>query len=593
MSAVMPAVAPEASTPQRILIAEDSEVTQELLKLLLTEQGHTVDLASDGVEALEALQRNDYDVVLMDFHLPRLDGLQVASAYRVGGGRAGRPRFVAITADAKGLLAHAADCETFDQILAKPLDISQIGRIVAGRADSRAEPGSPIAPATGRAGGRQHEESGTPPAAEPRPAASPLAAIGHRLLDWPQDRGRLRSLRGDSAPDAVVVRAAASGDELAELWQHGPLHALPIIDLTGSLGVLADLSAAADGGEPQAAEAVIRRFKAGRDRIHPDLLSSEDLGEKLLVRLSVSGKSLTAAYDPGRPGAVRYNVTLDPATVEKEADGLHASGFLARDFFDRLAVCDRCGSSRFNVREECPECGSPHLSEEAYLHHFKCAYQGAESDFRQGDDLVCPKCRKALAHYSIDYDKPGVMVKCQRCRHATSDPTVGFVCLDCSIHSAADAVRTRDVYCYRVAERALAFLESGRALLGHRQRALRFAELPLELIVALNGALKRHETDGRPFALLDISYRNRRAVESEHGARQFDRSRALLVETLRQILRKDDRVVPGREYDFALLEGVAPEEAREAAASLVEEASQPLQLDLGVAIDVFGPEDFA
>ena len=55
---------------RRVLVAEDSPTTHEILKLLLTQRGHHVDIATDGEQALEALRRNHYDVALLDFHLP-------------------------------------------------------------------------------------------------------------------------------------------------------------------------------------------------------------------------------------------------------------------------------------------------------------------------------------------------------------------------------------------------------------------------------------------------------------------------------------------------------------------------------------------
>ncbi|MEE8575844.1 MAG: response regulator, partial [candidate division Zixibacteria bacterium] len=60
---------------QRILVAEDSPVTQDLLKLVLEERGHHVEVVADGEAALAELKVNTYDVVLMDFHLPKMDGL--------------------------------------------------------------------------------------------------------------------------------------------------------------------------------------------------------------------------------------------------------------------------------------------------------------------------------------------------------------------------------------------------------------------------------------------------------------------------------------------------------------------------------------
>ena len=67
---------------RRVLVAEDSPTTHEILKLLLTQRGHHVDIATDGEQALEALRLNRYDVALLDFHLPKMNGLRVASTVR-------------------------------------------------------------------------------------------------------------------------------------------------------------------------------------------------------------------------------------------------------------------------------------------------------------------------------------------------------------------------------------------------------------------------------------------------------------------------------------------------------------------------------
>lgn len=603
---------------RRVLVAEDSGVTQDLLRLLLSERGYAVDTASDGASALDWLRRRAYDIVLMDFHMPKMDGLEVAAAYRAET-EGPQPRFIAITGDTKGMLAHAGNCETFDRIVPKPFDVDDICRIIEtveaqSVVAARAPAGRPVPPepqpkrARTTPAGEGNVKAAAKPAQTARPAATGngqgashgtartsaiFDGLGYKLLRWPQDFvARLSVIDADY--DAIAICERTNPRDLAPLWQRPSLHVLPVIDLAGSLGSRCDLDASKLAyGENDAVHRVIQAFRDRRQRLHRDLLLSEDMGEKLMGRMLVSNQALTATYDPSQPGLVRYNITLEDAAVIREADLLHESGFLRRDFLDRMPVCDRCASSRFNVREECPDCSSSNLTEESYLHHFKCAYQGVESDFRRGDALVCPKCRQELSHFSVDYDKPGIMVKCQACGHAASEPQAGFICLDCGAHFVADAMRSRDVFSYALTERAAAFLETGRSLLGHRQRALRFAELPLELIVALNGALKRHEEQGSVFALLDISYQNARLIEREHGARQFDQARDLFLENLRSMLRKSDRVVKGQLYDFALLHDVAPQEARSGVASLKEEAGATLRLDLGVAIDVFGPEDFA
>ena len=66
----------------RILLVEDVEVNQELAKTVLERAGHFVDVASNGVEAVNAVQLKTYDVVLMDVHMPVMDGIAATQAIR-------------------------------------------------------------------------------------------------------------------------------------------------------------------------------------------------------------------------------------------------------------------------------------------------------------------------------------------------------------------------------------------------------------------------------------------------------------------------------------------------------------------------------
>ena len=127
--------ASHAAPGRRVLVAEDSPTTHEILKLLLTQRGHHVDIATDGEQALEALRHNHYDVALLDFHLPKMDGLRVATTVRSELPAHTRPRLIAITADLPGLLAHTEDCENFDLVMPKPLDIYRIGQLIEEQAE--------------------------------------------------------------------------------------------------------------------------------------------------------------------------------------------------------------------------------------------------------------------------------------------------------------------------------------------------------------------------------------------------------------------------------------------------------------------------
>jgi CheY-like chemotaxis protein len=578
---------------RNVLVAEDSPITHELLKLLLNQRGHHVDIATDGLQALEALRTRDYDVALLDFHLPQMDGLQVAAALKKSANGRKLPRLIAITGDVEGLLAHEEGCEHFDHIIPKPLDIYQVGKLVEEQADIADQQAAEARAST------QAPRSAAAKAQRPPPSF--FAELGFQFLSWPEDldanrlsaRGMQATL-GDPRFDGILIREPVTTDQLVTIWRRKALYALPVIDLTGTLGAKADL----DGSKLSAHNAeqiaqLIRRFQNNRTRLHRDLLFSENLGEELLGRVFVSGRPLMAALDPVSKSFVSYNTTLSGPLVAREAEGLCEQGLFKREFFDRFQVCPRCDSARMHVREECPKCRSAELVEEPYLHHFKCAYQGPESEFRQGDDLVCPKCRRELSHFGFDYDRPGSMLVCRACGHAGSEPAVGFVCLDCGAHSDSEGCRTHDVYSYRLSDQGVGFAEYGRSFLGRARDALRLAELPIELVVALNAAAKRYNEEKIPFTLVNIAYEKEREITAEHGARDFALARDLFIENMRAALHKGDMVVKGQSYDFALLRDIGPVQAQSDFDKLREAAQGSVRYDLGAKFQAFGPEDFS
>jgi len=86
--------------PMRILLAEDNLINQKVASRMLQRLGYQSDIVSNGRAAVDAILRNDYDVVLMDVHMPEMDGLEATILVRSERKRSRRPYIIALTAAA-------------------------------------------------------------------------------------------------------------------------------------------------------------------------------------------------------------------------------------------------------------------------------------------------------------------------------------------------------------------------------------------------------------------------------------------------------------------------------------------------------------
>ena len=122
----------QAETDDRlkVLVAEDSRVIRSLLDRALSKRGYDVVTVEDGEAALWHLRANQFDVALLDFHLPKIDGLQVASTLISERKNTQLPCFVALTSDVKGLLSRANDRNVFDLALGKPIDLVRLCEVI-------------------------------------------------------------------------------------------------------------------------------------------------------------------------------------------------------------------------------------------------------------------------------------------------------------------------------------------------------------------------------------------------------------------------------------------------------------------------------
>ena len=88
----------EINDELRILIAEDNEVNKRVIKKMLRKLGFRADIADDGQEVLEALEKQHYDLILMDIQMPKMDGLEAAGMIRKRWPLAEQPCIIALTA---------------------------------------------------------------------------------------------------------------------------------------------------------------------------------------------------------------------------------------------------------------------------------------------------------------------------------------------------------------------------------------------------------------------------------------------------------------------------------------------------------------
>lgn len=111
--------------PLRILVADDSPVNQKIMALFLERDGHRVVMVDNGADAVAALEREPFDLVLMDIQMPIMDGFTATRAIRTReDGAEGRLPIIALTAHAVEGDRERCLAAGMDDYLAKPFQIA-------------------------------------------------------------------------------------------------------------------------------------------------------------------------------------------------------------------------------------------------------------------------------------------------------------------------------------------------------------------------------------------------------------------------------------------------------------------------------------
>ena len=116
----------------RLLVAEDHPINLKYMNLLLEKMGHEAVFCGNGLEALELLRQQSFDAVLLDYHMPELDGISTARAIRDMDGLSTNLKIMLVTADVIGEVKSRAQEAGVDWFVSKPLTLHDLNSALRG-----------------------------------------------------------------------------------------------------------------------------------------------------------------------------------------------------------------------------------------------------------------------------------------------------------------------------------------------------------------------------------------------------------------------------------------------------------------------------
>jgi CheY-like chemotaxis protein/HPt (histidine-containing phosphotransfer) domain-containing protein len=114
----------------KILVVDDDELNRRMMQILLTREGHHVDLVANGMDALDAVKYHKFDIVFMDLQMPIMDGVEASRRIRQWENGGSHTFIVALTASylpEEGQLLFEAG---IDNYIAKPFEVDHIQRLL-------------------------------------------------------------------------------------------------------------------------------------------------------------------------------------------------------------------------------------------------------------------------------------------------------------------------------------------------------------------------------------------------------------------------------------------------------------------------------
>jgi CheY-like chemotaxis protein len=137
----LPAARATSGRRLRVLLAEDNQLNQKYTAALLEAAGHRVDAVANGTEAVDAVQKRPYDIVLMDIQMPEMDGLEATRVIRRLPGAVGSIPIIAVTANAMVGDRDICLAARMTDYVSKPFDLAKLNAAIKRCLAGNSQPG--------------------------------------------------------------------------------------------------------------------------------------------------------------------------------------------------------------------------------------------------------------------------------------------------------------------------------------------------------------------------------------------------------------------------------------------------------------------
>jgi signal transduction histidine kinase/CheY-like chemotaxis protein len=253
----------------RVLVTDDTEINRELVLELLKKRGHTVSSAADGLEALAALERPRFDVVLMDEEMPRMNGLEATRAIRKAEAATGRHvRIIGLTGNASYEDERRCLDAGMDAFITKPVRMERLYEAVESTGEAAKQPADP----------QSAQDSSAPVHAtragtEDETAAAHLqrATGGNEKLQ----RSLIKTFLQDAPKTILLIQTAVARKDAQKLATsaHALKGSVAIFRAAKAVAIAASLQAMGRSGDLRGADSQFRALESEFASLRVELLA--------------------------------------------------------------------------------------------------------------------------------------------------------------------------------------------------------------------------------------------------------------------------------------------------------------------------------